>query len=136
MRLFLYGTLQPQVGTPMGAWIAARLVGSEPATVPGRLHAVRGGDGWFPALMAGGGRSVHGSLCTLRLTADDLAVLDRYEGREYRRLVVPVRTVAGRRIAAWTYVWRVGLPASAPAIDGGDFLAWLRTGRRRAFCGT
>lgn len=137
LRLFLYGTLQPQVGTDMGAWIAARLVASGPASAPGRLYGIRSDKGWFPALVpARGAQNVRGTLCTLRLEAGDLALLDRYEGAEYRRRTVPVRTAAGRRILAQTYEWRVGLPADASPIVGGDFLGWLHTGRRRAFGGT
>ena len=30
-RLFVYGTLDPAAGTRMGDWIAARLMGAEPA---------------------------------------------------------------------------------------------------------
>lgn len=136
VRLFVYGTLQPQAATPMADWIARRLVRSEPATMRGRLYAVQGDCGWFPALVRARGGGAQGTLCTVRLTRDDMATLDRYEGSEYRRAVVPVRTLHGRRIMAQAYVWRVGLPADSPAIAGGDFLAWLDAGRRRAFCGT
>jgi gamma-glutamylcyclotransferase (GGCT)/AIG2-like uncharacterized protein YtfP len=135
LRLFVYGTLQPQLGTPMGAWIAARLVRcAEPASVSGHLHAIRAGAGWFPALVPGcGPRRVAGTLCELRLEPGALAVLGRYEGREYRRVAMPVRTASGRRVRAQVYVWRTALPAEARHVAGGDFRAWLRIRRLGAF---
>lgn len=133
-RLFVYGTLQPQGGTRMGQWIAARLIRSEAASAPGRLFAVRGGNGWFPALLPPrGGKRVVGTLCWLSLGPGDLALLDRYEGSEYRRVAVPVRTMGGQREVAQLYLWKTALPHDEEAIADGDFLAWLRRTRRSAF---
>lgn len=134
LRLFLYGTLQPQAGTRIAGWLAARLESAEAASIPGRLHAIRGGTGWFPALVpAKGDGRVRGALCELRLRPGERALLDRYEGREYRRVTVCARTASGRRVAAQVYLWRVDLPPATPAISGGDFLEWLREGRRNAY---
>lgn len=134
LRLFVYGTLQPQVGTRMGSWIAARAVRGEAASVPGRLYGVRSGSGWFPALVpARSQRRVRGALYTLTLRPGDLALLDRYEGREYRRVCLPVGTASGQRVLAQAYLWRIGLPATALLIGSGDFLDWLRRTRRRPF---
>lgn len=134
LRLFVYGTLQPQAGTRMARWIEARMVAAEAASVAGRLHAIRGGNGWFPALVpAKSGARVCGTLCELRLAPGDLARLDRYEGLEYRRACLPVRTAGGGLTAAQTYLWRIALPPVAPAIAGGDFPRWLRRTRRRPF---
>lgn len=121
MRLFFYGTLRPDADTPMARWIAARLVRAEPGRAPGRLCAVPDARGWYPALVPGAGR-VRGVLCDLRLMPGDLARLDAYEGREYRRLALPVRTDRGR-IMAQAYGWRGGRPGCV--ITGGDFLEWL-----------
>lgn len=132
-QLFVYGTLDPAGGTRMGDWIAARLVRAEPACVPGRLFGLRSGDGWFPALApARGPGRVRGVLCTLRLNRGELALLDRYEGAEYRRIAVRARTAAGWRCAQ-AYRWHAALPARAPAIPAGDFAAWLRRTRRKPF---
>lgn len=137
LRLFVYGTLQPQAGTAMGDWIAARLIGNEPASVPGRLFAMDSNGRWFPALIpARGAGRVRGTLCELRLSPGELARLGRYEGREYRRVAGAVRTESGRRVTAQFYVWRIPLPSGAPLIGGGDFLDWLRSGRRKSFSGT
>lgn len=130
MRLFVYGTLQPQAGTRMGQWIADRLAASQEARAVGTIHAVHGGNGWFPALVQGGG-AVRGIVCDLRLKPGERALLDRYEGAEYRRICLPVRTVQGTRSAVQAYVWRISLPAGAIRIASGDYLDWLaRTGRR------
>lgn len=132
LRLFVYGTLEPGGGTAMGEWIAERLVTAEAAVAPGRLHAVRAGRAWYPALVPGT-PLVRGTLCELRLGPGDLARLDRYEGHEYRRIAARVRTETRRRITAQLYFWRIALPSDAPAITGGDFPGWLRRNRLRAY---
>ncbi|WP_454796362.1 gamma-glutamylcyclotransferase family protein [Novosphingobium lindaniclasticum] len=134
LRLFVYGTLQPHAGTRMGRWVAERMVRGEPASVPGHIHAVCGGNGWFPALVpAKSAARVRGTLCELALRPGDLATLDRYEGREYRRASLPVRTQEGRRTRAGLYLWRIELPGGSRPILGGDYLAWLERTGRRAF---
>ncbi|CDO36816.1 Gamma-glutamyl cyclotransferase, AIG2-like [Novosphingobium mathurense] len=118
----------------MGEWIAARCGASAEASVPGRIHAIRVSSGWFPALVpAASAQRVRGTLCDLELAAGELSILDRYEGREYRRAAMPVRTDQGLRIAAQVYLWRIPLPAHARPIVGGDFLAWLKESRSSAF---
>lgn len=132
LNLFVYGTLQPHAGTRMGQWIAQRMESGEPGHVPGRILAVKGGNGWFPALVAARpGARVQGTLCRLSLRPGDLAKLDRYEGREYRRVSLPVRTGSGAGVRAQVYFWRAPLPEAAPVIRDGDYLGWLdRTGRQ------
>lgn len=133
-RFFLYGTLQPAARTRMGRWIEQRLVSSEAGSAPGRIVAVRGGNGWFPALVpAKSMRRVRGTVCELDLRPGELALLDRYEGAEYRRMAVPIRSDGGAIMAAQLYLWRVLPPDDARAIPSGDFLAWLRDNRLDAF---
>lgn len=131
VRLFLYGTLMGESGTPIGRWTGERIVSAVPATVPGRLFALADPDGWYPALVSGCGGRVHGVLAELRLAAGDLTRLDRYEGREYRRRTVPVCTQRGKYAAAQAWCWRLPLPSGARPIADGDFPGWLvRTGNR------
>jgi len=133
-RFFFYGTLQPGCGTRMASWVASRTARSVEASVPGRLHAVAGGNGWYPALLrARSGRRASGTLCELRLGPGDLARLDRYEGREYRRALLPVRTTSGKLRHAQAYVWRGALPSGASEIRAGNFVRWLAQTRRTAF---
>lgn len=134
MCIFAYGTLQPEGGTRMGRWIERRLVSVEPASVPGRIFAIRGGDGWFPVLVeAKAPQRVRGLLCAVDLGAGERALLDRYEGGEYRRVALRVLTDRGARQVAQIYRWRIPLPAAARAIPSGDFFAWLRDERLSAF---
>lgn len=134
LNLFVYGTLQPHAGTRMGQWIAERMASAEPAQVPGRILAVKGGNGWFPALVAArSGARVQGTLCHLRFRPGDLAKLDRYEGREYRRVSLPVRISSGESARAQVYVWRAALPEAAPVICDGNYLGWLERTGRQAF---
>jgi gamma-glutamylcyclotransferase (GGCT)/AIG2-like uncharacterized protein YtfP len=131
LRLFLYGTLQPAADTPMARWLGLRIREDYAATLPGRLVAIASRNGWFPALVRGSpGERCRGTLVCVALGPGDLARLDRYEGREYRRVVVRPQVSGGQRSAASVYLWRRAAPLGAEAICGGDFLAWLeRTGR-------
>ncbi|HKR92769.1 gamma-glutamylcyclotransferase family protein [Novosphingobium sp.] len=130
LRLFVYGTLQPQAGTPMARWIAARTLRAQPASAAGRLFALRAKEGWYPALIpAHRGLAVSGMLCELVLAPGELARLDLYEGQEYRRISQPVRTCDGRGMNAQLYSWRVALPPSRILIADGHFLDWMRAAR-------
>lgn len=117
----------------MGRWVAERMVREAHASAPGRLLAVPAGDGWYPILLRPDrGQHVRGTLVDLVLTRGELALLDRYEGREYRRLALPVRCENGVRLAqAWA--WLVPVPRGAQPVPEGDFLAWLERTRRNAF---
>ena len=96
-RVFVYGTLQP-TGT---AWdIAEPWTVGEPARaeLTGTLYDT--GLGW-PALRLAGADQVPGHVLTLTSPADAFAVLDEYEGAEYRR----VRAVLADGTLCWTYEW-------------------------------
>lgn len=131
MRLFLYGTLMDRAETPIARWLADRVSEAEVASAPGRLIAVPSDHGWFPALLPGSGQ-VRGTLVRVALGPGELARLDRYEGREYRRATLRVRAGRGR-VSAQAWIWRAPLPRGAEPIAGGDFLAWLAASRRAAF---
>ena len=134
LRLFVYGTLQPGAPTRMGHWVERRLLSSEAASVAGRILALRAGGGWFPALVqAKSCKRVRGTLCEFALRPGELALLDRYEGIEYRRMSVPVRPDNGAAATAQCYLWRAALPPGARAIRSGDFLGWLRDNRLSAY---
>lgn len=96
-QVFVYGTLQP-TGT---TWdIAAPWSVGEPvkAELTGTLYDT--GLGW-PALRLTGADPVPGFLVTLRSPSAAFAVLDEYEGSEYRR----VRVVLADGTPCWTYEW-------------------------------
>lgn len=123
MRLFLYGTLIADSGAPMGRWLSRRTGKVEPGTVPGRMIAVPGPNGWYPALVPGTGE-VRGVVCNVRFGASELALLDRYEGHEYRRVSLRVTARSGL-LTAQGWRWRGRPPAGAIRVPSGDFLAWL-----------
>ncbi|PEQ12362.1 hypothetical protein B2G71_12775 [Novosphingobium sp. PC22D] len=131
--LFLYGTLQPAAGTRMARWLETMARDLRPARVPGRIVALRGGNGWFPALQPGSSGMVCGTLAELDLPPGALAKLDRYEGGEYRRRALRVRRGDGAACTAQVYVWTAPLPEGALPVAGGDFLRWLERSGRRAF---
>ncbi len=131
-RLFVYGTLQPQADTPMARWLAGRTVESVAATVPGRLYAIPDPRGWYPAGVAAADAAIAGALLTLDLAANDLARLDRYEGRDYRRTMVRARA-GGALVAAQAWRWDRQLPARARPVPSGDFRRWLDLTGHRAF---
>lgn len=143
--LFAYGTLQPHAATPAARWLARRLVASRPASVPGRLYAIPDRDGWYPAaLPARSAARIRGTVCLVRLTRADRLWLDRYEGRDYRRVTCRVPAVGeegagagtgtgARRGRATIYLWRAPLPPGARPLRGGSFLDWLRDNRCKAY---
>ncbi|HEX3778058.1 MAG TPA: gamma-glutamylcyclotransferase family protein [Pseudonocardiaceae bacterium] len=96
-RVFVYGTLQPG-GTAWSVaepWCAGE---PQPARLTGTLYDT--GLGW-PALRLAGRTEVPGRLLRLRTPAAALAMLDEYEGKEYRR----VRVALPDGSLCWTYEW-------------------------------
>jgi len=132
-RFFFYGTLSAGMDNPVIAAVRPKLGPGRPARVAGRLHAIPERDGWYPALVAGDGL-VEGQVYAVGpgFTADDLALLDRYEafdpddpeGSEYIRTVIVVETDGGP-LAADAYLYRAALPASARPIAEPSFAAYL-----------
>ncbi|HEY3834678.1 MAG TPA: gamma-glutamylcyclotransferase family protein [Acidimicrobiia bacterium] len=85
-RLFVYGTLM--LGHEAWPLIEPYAEATVPTTVRGRLFDT--GAGYPAAVFATDGPTITGSAVTLHATrvAHALDVLDRYEGPEYRRIVV------------------------------------------------
>ena len=132
--LFVYGTLQPAADTAMGRWVAERSEWVAPASAPGRIVAIASAKGWYPAMLSGrADERCSGTLVRVSPAPGERALLDRYEGREFRRGVLRVRTQEGGVYAAGVYLWRGNPPAGAVAVRGGDFLVWLRQTRRSPF---
>lgn len=122
----------------MARWLAKRIEEARPATVPGRLLAIRGDSGWFPALVRGLAHDhCDATVVLMVLGRGELTLLDRYEGREYRRAMTRARTATATLVAASVYCWRGpeprGVPGGRETIFGGDFLASLEVTGRRSF---
>ncbi|HLJ61203.1 MAG TPA: gamma-glutamylcyclotransferase family protein [bacterium] len=98
-RLFVYGTLQDDA-------LVARLVGRRlpwrRAVLEGYRRTLDESIGYH-VVHPSTGASVDGRVIeTVDVAA--LAALDAYEGTEYRRVVIEVRTHDGRTVDAYTYV--------------------------------
>ncbi|HEX5057034.1 MAG TPA: gamma-glutamylcyclotransferase family protein [Gammaproteobacteria bacterium] len=100
-RLFCYGTLcVPD--------IMRHIIGRSIPGVPAVLedyacYTLR--NERYPAVVSAPGESTAGLLYG-GLTQKELALLDRYEGTEYRRQRVSVATEEGRRAQSWVYIIR------------------------------
>jgi gamma-glutamylcyclotransferase (GGCT)/AIG2-like uncharacterized protein YtfP len=122
-RVFVYGTLQDET-------LVVRLIGRRlpwrPAVLPDherRLDATIG----YPVIHAAPGACVHGRVLD-GVDAATLAAFDAYEGGEYRRQVVWVKTEGGGAVDAYVYVPaqdgagagpRYGRPAKRSILDVG-----------------
>ena len=123
---FTYGSLMCE--DIMGA-----VCGTAPLTpVPARLAGFRrspvlGAD--YPGMVPAAGSVVEG-LLYLGLPASAWPRLDAFEGDEYRRSEVEVELPDGRRLKAWTYVFK---PEYAARLGEGewDFARFLETGKAR-----
>jgi gamma-glutamylcyclotransferase (GGCT)/AIG2-like uncharacterized protein YtfP len=100
--LFVYGTLRP--GKPAWPLLAGHAVGRpRAATVAGRVCDTGLG---YPALISGGDAIACGQLIAVRDPVALLRRLDRYEGRDYRRIRVTATPDGNPQVTAcWTYVW-------------------------------
>ena len=135
--LFVYGVLIRELATGRAAELVAPLGPGTPATVRGRLYALRGSDGGFyPILLpeADGG-PVHGVMHPAE--GVDWPGMDQFEDAhdgpdpEYRRCLVPVETPGGAVNNAIAYCYARPLPDAAQPIAGGSFARWLAdTGNR------
>jgi len=100
-RLFCYGTLcLPEI---MHQVVGRRILPVKAGLRDYASYAVR--NRHYPAAVPAAGSSISGLLYS-GLTARELALLDRYEGIEYRRLRVVVTVDGGTRAQSWVYVLR------------------------------
>ncbi len=106
-RLFVYGTLEDEERV-------RRLVGRRlpwrPGVLEGYCRMLDPSIG-YPVVHPLAGSSVDGKVLE-DLDERTLAVLDAYEGAQYRRVVVQVQTSDGRRVDAYTYVPAPRAPAA------------------------
>ena len=97
-RLFVYGTLQHP---PLLEQLLGRAPAPVPATAPGwRAAALRGRV--YPGLVPHVDAAARGAL--IEVDDDELAVLDRFEGPQYQRIVVVV-SVRDQPVDA--HAWRL-----------------------------
>ena len=123
--LFVYGTLRKGHARAHRLLGAARFVSR--GTVSGKLYDL----GDYPGLRktTRSGTRVGGEVYELAGPDPErrLAILDRYEGAEFRRARVVVRLHDGRRHRAWAYVLVNQPPKGARPIPAG---VYRKTGAR------
>jgi gamma-glutamylcyclotransferase (GGCT)/AIG2-like uncharacterized protein YtfP len=119
-RLFIYGTLLPDLVRPPLDALMAKLTPLVPATVNGRLYDL----GPYPGLVLDEAASpVRGELFALPSDPSVLAALDDYEGScLYRRVECRATTAKGTAVC-WVYECRADLSQAVPIPDG-DYRRW------------
>ena len=123
---FTYGSLM--CDDIMGAVCAAAPLSPLPARLAGfRRAPVIGVE--YPGMVPAADGLVEGVLY-LDLPATAWPRLDAFEGDEYQRSEVEVELAGGRRLMAWTYVFK---PEYAERLGEGewDFQRFLETGKAR-----
>ena len=124
-RLFVYGSLRS--GQAARSLIADHVIGSQPATVQGRLYAIADS---YPGYLPGEPGTVVGEVMVLGDLAAALALLDAYEGEEFVRALYEVTLVGdGTRVWAWCYpLASTDLAEGAQLIESGDWARHLSGG--------
>ena len=123
--MFVYGSLRTgQAARPL---IANHVIGSQPATVHGRLYAIADS---YPGYLPGQTGTVVGEVMVLGDLAAALALLDAYEGEEFVRALQEVTLVAdGTRVWSWCYALAsTDLAEEAAMIESGDWARHLGGG--------
>lgn len=123
--MFVYGTLR--AGQAARSLIADQVQDARPATIRGRIVAFAA-EG-YPGFVAEGDGLVQGEVVFLRDLAAAFALLDAYEGEEFRRTLRAAVLDDGTEVWCWIYV--LSNPDAAAAgepIPSGDWNAWLEAG--------
>lgn len=121
-RLFIYGTLLPDLVRPPLDALVARLTPLGPATVPGRLYDL----GPYPGMVLNHDTKcvVHGQLFELPQDPAVLSALDDYEGScMYRRVECRATTPNGDTAMCWVYECHADL-SRAIIIPDGNYRSW------------
>jgi gamma-glutamylcyclotransferase (GGCT)/AIG2-like uncharacterized protein YtfP len=124
-RLFVYGSLRS--GQAARSLIADHVIGSQPATVEGRIYALADS---YPGYLPGAIGAVVGEVMVLGDLAAALALLDAYEGEEFVRALHEATLAGdGSRVWAWCYVLASpDLAEGAELIESGDWARYLGGG--------
>lgn len=124
-RLFVYGSLR--TGQAARSLIADHVIGSQAATVNGKIYALAEG---YPGYLPGQNGTVVGEVMVLGGLAAALALLDAFEGEDFVRALEEVTLIAdGTQVWAWCYVLASpDLADGAPLVASGDWARYLSGG--------
>lgn len=128
--LFVYGTLQQGINSPMAAHLEKHAEFFGEAYLPGQLYDI----GSYPGALydSSGDERVFGHL--FRLVGADFLfkILDEYEmivpertDNEYTRVLRPI-WFRGQQIHSWVYLYNQS-PTGLPKIPSGNYLEYLAT---------
>jgi gamma-glutamylcyclotransferase (GGCT)/AIG2-like uncharacterized protein YtfP len=123
--LFVYGTLRKDFALPLKEAVAKDMefIGT------GRVKATLYDLGAYPGAVKEGGSEIVGDVFELR-NETVLAVLDEYEGNEYRREMEAVTLSSGGIFQAWMY-WYTGITTGSMLIKNDDYLHYLKNKKDR-----
>lgn len=123
--LFVYGTLRRDFSLPLKAAVAGDMVYIGTGRVKARLYDLDA----YPGAVKEGDSEIVGDVFELR-NENVLAVLDEYEGGEYRREMEAVMVSSGEIVQAWMY-WYTGTVTESMLIKEDDYLHYLKNKKDR-----
>lgn len=121
--LFVYGTLLKHFDHEVIRPLAPYLQHSGSGLVKGRLYDM----GSYPGLVEDpNGYDVYGEIYRVTEPQRVFAELDEYEGSEYIRRKMMVRSSDNEQIRCWVYLYQDALKPKHKEIINGDYLAFVR----------
>lgn len=123
--LFVYGTLRKDFSLPLKEAVASELLYIGTGRVKASLYDL----GAYPGAVKEGNSEIVGDVFELR-NETVLAVLDEYEGDEYRREIEAVKLSSGETVEAWMY-WYKGTKTESMLIKNDDYLHYLKNKKDR-----
>lgn len=124
MRFFFYGTLMDEAVRLLVMGVSARSLTIRPAWLDGwRRAQMRGRH--YPVVVPAAGQSVAGLLAD-GVSEPAVLRLDRFEGADYRRSSLGLRTEAGDAATAWVYVAK---DAAVAGVQPWSYDDWRRRHR-------
>lgn len=123
--LFVYGTLRRDFSLPLKEAVAGHLLYIGTGRVKATLYDL----GAYPGAVKEGNSEIVGDVVELQ-SETVLAVLDEYEGDEYRRDVEAVKLSSGETVQAWMY-WYTGNTNESTLIKNDDYLHYLKNKKDR-----
>lgn len=104
-HLFVYGTLRRPARIPIARALHSNSVFIGPAKVGAKKYRI----GRYMAMVLSKKAFVDGEIFRIRDPKRLFALLDQYEGADYRRIIVKASTDSGKFIRCWAYLYSLGV---------------------------